>query len=1169
VTHLIALTPTGEKYNFARTNNIQVITPQWHTDCVAANGQVGVNKSEYQLLEPAPAPAQRESRSKMAAARKTDRSHEHRSSSAVSEAEAKLDVEHDPENQYLDGCRVYLHGVTASRLQLMTKIIRAAGGTKYSSLDNMVTHVVFAGAELPAAQQELCNRLQNAPPIVKESWLIACLKGSALVPVKEHTTSGFDPLLNAVKEKVSRSTARTHQQQQHPPSPQQQQQQQPTSPALTDADLDFTNMFGGAWGENGRPSAGAVMSPSPAVRAALPTNDSMHAGFVEEDEDEDIEPEERLRRQTTRSVLLSGFKIAVAAPSANLSIEELQSQIQKHGGTYEENVDAANCVLVPLIGGYTQQSSKQVVATTYWFEWCTTDVRLYDPSTSFLFQPCDVTLNMRIFRRACICTSGFEELAKTHLEQLCIAVGATVTQKFKRKETTFLICDEPSGQKYTKALSWNVPAVRHDWLFDSVKQGRLVNASDYVVTDPLPSTYRHRETTLVRLMEDLDSKNASKPATAASKDALDSAVVAASVTTSNMATDTSTAIDSPCRPVFDTNGILGALQTPQTLSKSLLTHSLRGRNGEETEPEQSEDSVALSDMFTSGLAQANQQIRRDASSVLEGVVIFIAKKLLKRPLDLVAAATQLGATVLGKLDESCTHFVFKGRSHDPSKEYKQAKGKCHVVAPEWLTETLHSSTRQVEANYPHTFNPKLSLGGVSSLTKSPATRSAPATPFASDGNSAKRARSLSTPGSAGQPSNLVAGSAASSGMATTSASAKPEDKKVKVLPAAVSAGGSMLKSAVEDFINSHRRVTTKAPKRSRLGPVSASSPGPSNEPSSNVCSISAMERTGSTSSSFPRIAPEQESLNASAEDDVTLLFQSGASREQYDSQSPDREPDEAYSQAAVVYDDPDRVERQRMIAQLQLDTRGGASAKPPASYKVLLSNFDATQKAELSILVRDLGGEVLEARNWDPLCTHLIVGTPTRSEKFLAACAAGKWVLRSSFLHISAENGTFVPEAEHEFTIATMENNKSASMKRLAAAPRRWRTQLENEPANAGAFSGWDVLLCVSESKREGFRRLLIAGGAHVVSLNLPYPTDVSATHMFVEADKQGGESAKAVAAAPDGVKILKADYIAEYLASSCPPPPPHTHSLCVCLPRYVLLRTFVRTLTLHLSDMP
>lgn len=43
------------------------------------------------------------------------------------------------------------------------------------------------------------------------------------------------------------------------------------------------------------------------------------------------------------------------------------------------------------------------------------------------------------------------------------------------------------------------------------------------------------------------------------------------------------------------------------------------------------------------------------------------------------------------------------------------------------------------------------------------------------------------------------------------------------------------------------------------------------------------------------------------------------------------------------------------------------------------------------LVIRDLGGMVIESNFYDARCTHLVVGKPSRAEKYLAACASGKW----------------------------------------------------------------------------------------------------------------------------------------------------------------------------------
>lgn len=55
-----------------------------------------------------------------------------------------------------------------------------------------------------------------------------------------------------------------------------------------------------------------------------------------------------------------------------------------------------------------------------------------------------------------------------------------------------------------------------------------------------------------------------------------------------------------------------------------------------------------------------------------------------------------------------------------------------------------------------------------------------------------------------------------------------------------------------------------------------------------------------------------------------------------------------------------------------------------------------------------LGGVVLEKQFFDQSCSHIIVGTPLRNEKYLAAMAAGKWILHRSYLEACRSVGHFI-----------------------------------------------------------------------------------------------------------------------------------------------------------------
>ena len=113
------------------------------------------------------------------------------------------------------------------------------------------------------------------------------------------------------------------------------------------------------------------------------------------------------------------------------------------------------------------------------------------------------------------------------------------------------------------------------------------------------------------------------------------------------------------------------------------------------------------------------------------------------------------------------------------------------------------------------------------------------------------------------------------------------------------------------------------------------------------------------------------------------------------------------------------------------------------------------------------------------LCQHFSpfsIGKASRTEKYLGACAAGKWVLRKSYLEACRSARRFVWEEEHEW-------GKDSTVTPLEGAPRRWRLDLASEmPCRAkGAFVGWKVLVFADKGKLSGLKRLLEAGGAIVM----------------------------------------------------------------------------------------
>lgn len=162
--------------------------------------------------------------------------------------------------------------------------------------------------------------------------------------------------------------------------------------------------------------------------------------------------------------------------------------------------------------------------------------------------------------------------------------------------------------------------------------------------------------------------------------------------------------------------------------------------------------------------------------------------------------------------------------------------------------------------------------------------------------------------------------------------------------------------------------------------------------------------------------------------------------------------------------------------------------------KFLFTSIDQNKRGVLTRQINALGGSVLESSRWDDSCTHLLSDKLTKTEKCLAAIASGKWCLKLEYIDECVKHGKFVNPERFEWK---KEDARSDIEEGLYGAPHWWRIELDkrrNEipvhgiKGRLGAFSGWRVLLITElAKKRDGFKTMLLAGGAKVVIPTKPY----------------------------------------------------------------------------------
>ncbi|XP_058132269.1 SMC5-SMC6 complex localization factor protein 1 isoform X7 [Dasypus novemcinctus] len=158
---------------------------------------------------------------------------------------------------------------------------------------------------------------------------------------------------------------------------------------------------------------------------------------------------------------------------------------------------------------------------------------------------------------------------------------------------------------------------------------------------------------------------------------------------------------------------------------------------------------------------------------------------------------------------------------------------------------------------------------------------------------------------------------------------------------------------------------------------------------------------------------------------------------------------------------------------------------------IQMTGFKMEEKEALGKLLLKLDCTFIKSEKYKN-CTHLIAERLCKSEKFLAACAAGKWVLTKDYIIHSAQSGRWLDETTYEWGYKIEKDSHLSTQ--MQSAPKRWREELRRTGA-PGAFHRWKVVLLVRADKRSGsLVRVLEAGKANVI---LPKSSPSGITHVI------------------------------------------------------------------------
>ncbi|XP_069887182.1 SMC5-SMC6 complex localization factor protein 1 isoform X2 [Dipodomys merriami] len=170
---------------------------------------------------------------------------------------------------------------------------------------------------------------------------------------------------------------------------------------------------------------------------------------------------------------------------------------------------------------------------------------------------------------------------------------------------------------------------------------------------------------------------------------------------------------------------------------------------------------------------------------------------------------------------------------------------------------------------------------------------------------------------------------------------------------------------------------------------------------------------------------------------------------------------------------------------------------------IQMTGFKMEEKEALGKLLLKLDCTFIKSEKYKN-CTHLIAERLCKSEKFLAACAAGKWVLTKDYIIHSARSGRWLDETTYEWGYKIEKDSHFSPQ--MQSAPKRWREELKRTGA-PGAFHRWKVVLLVRADKRsDSLVRVLEAGKANII---LPKSSPSGITHVIASNARINAEKEK------------------------------------------------------------
>ncbi|KAF9329580.1 hypothetical protein BG006_007359 [Podila minutissima] len=104
-----------------------------------------------------------------------------------------------------------------------------------------------------------------------------------------------------------------------------------------------------------------------------------------------------------------------------------------------------------------------------------------------------------------VCVTGFDGELKKEIEDFTLQFGGTYNMDMIKGTTTHLICEKPTGKKFSTAKDWGIKCVPFKWLEDMKEKQERPDCSLYKIS---PQGYKRRSTRKLSVPDSLEEEDA-------------------------------------------------------------------------------------------------------------------------------------------------------------------------------------------------------------------------------------------------------------------------------------------------------------------------------------------------------------------------------------------------------------------------------------------------------------------------------------------------------------------------------------------------------------------------------------------------------------------------------------------------------------------------------------